>query len=1142
VNTKNTLFLTLVALVFSLSAHAATKVTTTGIDWAKYLAQHDMYWTSILADSTTNTDTKKNGYYSGALMGNGLIGTNLYKLTNKVYRLNASRSDISEVRTSGDKMYGLARLPVGYFTLSVKGNVTAETMRLSLYNAITTGTITTEQGKVNFRTYVHSQKNYIVFNTDAVGADTAFTWNFVPYKAVSPRYINKMTSPSGYLDANGNANPAATTVTDGEYNLTIQKLVTSLNGPVGKVYVVAWKEVKTGSKRRIIATISQQNTEQAAIDSAKATIAQAFALDDATLEISHKAWWHDLYTKSFLAFPNTKFESFYWAQLYKFASATRSGKPLVDLQGPWPVFNTPWPLVWLNLNLQLTYSWQVKANQGELTKPIWESLNNNINYLQRNVTDIRPPSYAYDQSTWTDAICLYRFSGYNLYAPLNPADASVNIYEVGNLTWTLFYYWQYCASHADTTEMKTRFFPMLKKAVNLYFHIRTGKDANGKWNLPPTGSPEYQSTSIGANANYDLAILRWGLTTLLDVNKTYSLIDAKQAEWKDFLDNLADYPVDNLGYKISSTVSFTNNTHRHYSHLFMIYPFHLVDWENTAQNTIMTTSVNNWKGSNGYSYTGKAAMLASKGDGNGALTAMNSFLSSAARANTLYGESGPCFETPMAANSTLHELYLQDWGAKIRVFPAMPTSWADASFINLRANGAFLISATRKTSKTVFIQVESEAGGLCRLQTGMTSANFVVKALDGTNVTYQLVDATKGVIEVTMKAGEVFQVTDKTLTAIYPAPITHPAAEKNFYGVNKGPNSIEGIVLNSQSLTLTENAPSATLQTSLLPTGVTVAPLNWKSSNENIVKVNNGLVMAVAPGNAQVIVSTMDGYASDTCNVQVTGSKYSSFVSLPEADTYIYDATASSTLNFGDDALVVIKNDVTGNNRMGFYKFSLADMDKLLVPSDSAEVKVSLYVNTTGTTASAVNWQFYRVDDTTWQENTISWNNKPTVSTQLLATVTGFNYTTVTYNAANRMSFDISNFAWAQYKAGKRSISFNATQSAKNSGAQTNVSSKETLDTRMLPYITIRRVPKRIISGIDSQDMEKCKVYPLQTDNLIYLYAPNATYFTILDARGSILKSGKMETGETKTISLSNCVKGLYLVVLGDKLFKVRRK
>ncbi|MDR0832767.1 MAG: hypothetical protein LBN93_01020 [Candidatus Symbiothrix sp.] len=43
--------------------------------------------------------------------------------------------------------------------------------------------------------------------------------------------------------------------------------------------------------------------------------------------------------------------------------------------------------------------------------------------------------------------------------------------------------------------------------------------------------------------------------------------------------------------------------------------------------------------------------------------------------------------------------------------------WKDASFINLRAEGAFLISAKRENGRTTFIQIISEAGGHCRLQT-----------------------------------------------------------------------------------------------------------------------------------------------------------------------------------------------------------------------------------------------------------------------------------------------------------------------------------------------------------------------------------------------------------------------------------------
>lgn len=782
---KKRIFGASLLLVCHLWAQSINKQSAESIDWKGFLAQHDMVWTTLRADAGDNLDVKKEGYYSGAIMGNGLLGTNLYKLSPNVYRLNASRSDITEIRQPYN-LYNSSRLPVGYFTLATKGKVTAENMRLSIYDAITSGTFTTDLGEIRFKTFVHAQKDLIIFETESSGADTAFTWTFVPQKAISPRYVfTKKDFPSDYLDSLNNSNPDPIYRHDEGYHLSIQHLLTSKNGPVGKVYVVAWKEMKAGSKRRIVATIAQEDSEHQAITTAKSTIGEALATDTNTLENSHKTWWHNFYPRSFVSFPKAQYESFYWLQHYKFASATHEGKPIVDLQGPWATFNTPWPAVWINLNLQLTYSWQVKANQGELTRPLWETLNTNKENLHRNVTDIKPPAYPnHDQSQWTDAACLGRTSTYNLLAPLNPEVVSKNQYEVGNLTWMLFYYWQYCSSYGYEKELTNQLFPLLKDAVNLYFHIRTGKDQKGKWNLPPTASPEYQDSCIGPNANYDLAILRWGLKTLLAINDDYHLNDPKRPKWQDFLDNLADYPVDSTGYKISSTVSFTNTAHRHYSHLFMIYPFHLVDWENPSEYEVMNTSVNRWVGNQGYSRTGKAAMLASRGDGDGALDQMEKFFNKFIKPNTLYAETGPVIETPMAAVSTLHEFYLQDWGGKIRVFPAMPAKWTEGSFLQLRTEGAFLISATRHEGRTVFIQVESEKGGLCRLQTDIPPLNLMVTNRNGKKLKFRFLDKKRSLLEIDTKAGDMFQVTDKSQTVVYPAPILHPPEEQNHYGLN----------------------------------------------------------------------------------------------------------------------------------------------------------------------------------------------------------------------------------------------------------------------------------------------------------------------------------------------------------------------
>ena len=58
---------------------------------------------------------------------------------------------------------------------------------------------------------------------------------------------------------------------------------------------------------------------------------------------------------------------------------------------------------------------------------------------------------------------------------------------------------------------------------------------------------------------------------------------------------------------------------------------------------------------------------------------------------------------------------MQSHTGVIRVFPAVPDSWKDASFKTLRAEGAFLVSAKREGSVITEIDIESEKGGLLSL-------------------------------------------------------------------------------------------------------------------------------------------------------------------------------------------------------------------------------------------------------------------------------------------------------------------------------------------------------------------------------------------------------------------------------------------
>jgi len=689
-----------------------------------FIGAHDSHWDELKCDWDEDTPGRpskwrganKEGYYSGALMGNGLLGANMYKLRDSVYRINFSRSDVTEQRPWFD-LLRQARLPIGYFTLSTRGKICAESMDLSLYNAETSGRFVTDKGDIRFLSYVHSVQDVFVFETQATGGEKDFVWDFVPFKAISPRSYDKNPIDPQYINHEGKSNPDPYREEHCGEHYLIQPLArdTTFTG-IAKVYVVGWKELRRGSTRRILATIAFEDTKERAVESAHRTLASAMAVGRGNLRDSHRSWWHGFYgSAAFLSFPDPEVERFYWMQYYKFASTARPGKPVVDLMGVWPTFDTPWPAIWVNLNLQLTYSWQTKANLGYLAQPLWDALFDNRANLTRNVTDIP------GQEGWTDSACLPRASSYDFLSPLKPSLANVNAYEVGNLAWTLFYWYRQCLAYGDLDAMRNRLFPLLKSATNIFFHIRT-VNPDGTYSLPPTASPEYGEGKfcVGPDSNYDLANLRQALLALIDIDTRCAIGDPDRGRWEDFLDKMPPFQYDpKTGFKVSRDYEFLETSHRHYSHLFMVYPYHMLDWNDPEERKRAEFSIERWHGNTGYSHTGKAAMLCSEGRGDEAFAEIEDFIKDWVKPNTLYAESGPVIETPFACVSSLHEMYLQDWGDRLRVFYGCPSRWQDTSFRNMRADGAFLVSAERKGGKTVSIELLSECGNPCRIQCDM---------------------------------------------------------------------------------------------------------------------------------------------------------------------------------------------------------------------------------------------------------------------------------------------------------------------------------------------------------------------------------------------------------------------------------------
>ena len=269
-------------------------------------------------------------------------------------------------------------------------------------------------------------------------------------------------------------------------------------------------------------------------------------------------------------------------------------------------------------------------------------------------------------------------------------------------------------------------FPLLRGSINFYLNFlqADAADAAGRLHLPPTLSPEYEKSA--ADMNFDLALLRWGCRTLLEIDSTLRLHDPLRARWREVTAKLTDYPTDSTGFLMGRDLPLTTS-HRHYSHLLMQYPLYDVNVEQPGARALMETSLRHWQRQKsalqGYSCTGASSIAAALGHGDEALQYLNGLWKAGfLTPNTLYQEQGPVIETPLSAAQSIHDMLLQSWGGKIRVFPAVPTAWAEVSYQHLSAEGGFLVSAVRRGGRTRFVTITSRAGGPCVVQSGIGGA------------------------------------------------------------------------------------------------------------------------------------------------------------------------------------------------------------------------------------------------------------------------------------------------------------------------------------------------------------------------------------------------------------------------------------
>ncbi|WP_344850476.1 glycosyl hydrolase family 95 catalytic domain-containing protein [Pedobacter jeongneungensis] len=491
--------------------------------------------------------------------------------------------------------------------------------------------------------------------------------------------------------------------------------------------LVQWKKMPGGN---ITGSWTISNDKTATLAAISATAKEP------TGWVSHIKWWKDFWSKSNITVPDQLIQKQYYLEMYKLGCVARKGAPAITLQAVWTADNgslPPWKGDFHNdLNTQLSYWPAYTSNHlaegATFTDWLWKIRQRNLTYTRQyfGVEGLNVPG----------VITLNGdpMGGWIQYA-LSPTVSA----------WTSqHFYWQWKYS-MDDAFLKTRAYPYIHEAATYLENITRLKE--GKRMLPLSSSPEYNDNSIKAWflnwTNFDLSLAKFLFKAASEVSKANGKTE-ESTHWLEILSQLSDYEINETGFTIAPGSNLTSS-HRHMSQYMAIYPLDLLDVNNEKDKTIIDNSLKRLEeiGTRawcGYSFSWMASLYARAYQADKAVKQLEIFASNFCSPNSFHlngdqkgGQySGFTYrpftlEGNFAFAQGVQELLLQSRGNYIQPFPAVPQSWKNVSFNNLRAEGAFLVSGIKENGVPTQVKIYAEKAGLLRIK--LPFKTYVVRNL-----------------------------------------------------------------------------------------------------------------------------------------------------------------------------------------------------------------------------------------------------------------------------------------------------------------------------------------------------------------------------------------------------------------------------
>lgn len=475
--------------------------------------------------------------------------------------------------------------------------------------------------------------------------------------------------------------------------------------------------------------------------------------------VSHRNWWQRFWSKSAIQVPDSLLQKQWYLETYKFGATARADAPPISLQAVWTADNgriPPWKGDYHHdLNTQLSYWPSYSGNHLD------ESIGY-LNHLEENLPVYRDYTKRYFGTEGISVPGVTTLTGKEMGGwiqySLSPTVSA----------WLAHHYYLQWKYSQDAVFLRQKAYPWLQ-GVARHLEQLTVLDSTGKRKLPISSSPEIKNNSLEAwfptNTNYDLALMKFVFKAATEMATALNN-EADAKHWQTIQNQFSDYALSDQKELMFAASLPYNESHRHFSHLMAIHPLGLIRWEDgEASQQIIKNSLalldrigpDWWCG---YSYAWLGSLKARAKDGSGAAETLRTFASAFCSVNSFHlngdqtksGKSKFTYrpftlEGNFAFAAGLQEMLIQSYTGFIELFPAIPATWKEAGFTDLRTEGAFLVSAKRTAGKPDAVTIRSEKGGTARLK--LPFKNYTVKTANKATVE----NAETGFVNIHLQAG-----------------------------------------------------------------------------------------------------------------------------------------------------------------------------------------------------------------------------------------------------------------------------------------------------------------------------------------------------------------------------------------------------